>query len=403
MQDRKLKVFLCYAPGDRTAVRELYRQIAAEAGTEPWMDVYDILPGEDRDLAIEKALEDTDIVIVCISNKSIGKEGPHQKEITDALKKSREKPEGTIFVIPLCLDDCEVPRNLRNWQWVNYFEADGFSRLLQSFRARASQLGIIAFSGLQGLLGGIDFMKVPEGKFIMGSLETDKLAYEDEMPQHELHIPYYFLITRYEITNVQYSEFLKQTEIESNSSAKRWRTIPDLPVTKITWYEAVKFCNWMNDRYSHYKQPDFVFRLPTEAEWEKAARGVDGRKWPWGNRFSDGDEDLVEDMRCNCRMSQEGKPIPVDAYVPKGDSPYRVSDMVGNVWEWTQSLLKPYPYDPKDGRENPKTPGERVIRGGAFDKDRKSVRSACRSRLNPGFHLASVGFRVVYAPPIVIG
>ena len=397
---RKLRVFLSYASQDKPIVRELYQRLNSENWIDPWLDEENLLPGQERDWEIEQGVDTKDIVIVCLSNASFGQEGSFQKEIRLALKKSREKPEGTIFIIPVRLDECDIPGSLRNWQWVNYFDDDGFTRLLRSLRARASQLGIIPFSGLQGQLGGIEFIKIPSGEFTMGSLDDNRLAYKDEKPQHVLRIPYNYLITRYEITNVQFMEFLKHVDIEIRSSAKRWRTIPDLPVTNISWHEAIKFCDWMTVNYTHDEHPDYVFRLPTEAEWEKAARGDDGREWPWGNQFSISNR--VEDMRCNCRRSKEGKPIPVDAYVPQGDSPYRVSDMVGNVWEWTQSLLKPYPYNANDGRENPKTPGERVIRGGAFDKTVRSVRSACRSRLNPSNPLASVGFRVVYAPPIVI-
>jgi formylglycine-generating enzyme required for sulfatase activity len=400
-EPRKLRVFLCHASQDKPVVRDLYRQIASEAWIKPWMDDEDILPGQDWNLEIEEAVAFADIVIVCLSRAAVAKEGYVQKEIRYAVNKAKEKPEGTIFIIPVRLDDCEVPSSLRSWQWISYFDDGGYSRLLRSFRARASQLGIIAFSGLSGQLGGLEFVKIPTGKFILGSLDDNRYADNDERPQQIFHIPYDYLISRYEITNVQFVEYLKLAKTKSGSTAKRWRTIPDLPVVNVTWYEAVKFCNWMSESYQHDERPEYVFRLPTEAEWEKAARGVDGREWPWGNEFSASDE--IEAMRCNCDYCKIGKPLPVDAYVPQGDSPYQVSDMVGNVWEWTHSLLKPYPYDPKDGRENPKTPGERIIRGGSYEKTISSVRSACRSRLNPAFKLPSVGFRVVYAPPISVG
>jgi len=399
-ETRKLRVFLCHASQDKPVVRELYQKLLAESWIDPWLDEDKLLPGQDWDMEIKKAMEAADAVIVCLSNNSITKAGYVQKELRAILDKALEKPEGVIFVVPLRLDDCSVPISLKNWHWVNYFEAGGYPKLLRSFQTCASQIGLIAFSGMQGQLGGIEFVKIPAGKFTIGSREENKLAFQYEKPQHILEIPYHYLIARFEVTNAQFNFYIEQTKAKSKSSTKKWRTNPDMPVVNVTWYEAIRFCQWMTDSYHQHEHPDYVFRLPTEAEWEKAARGDDGREWPWGNQFTFGKH--PEDIPCNCQKSKVGKPTPVEAYIPKGYSFYRVADMVGNVWEWTQNLLKPYPYDSQDGRENPKTPGERVIRGGSFDKTIRSVRIACRSRLNPGFYLPSVSFRVVFAPPIHI-
>src|SRR5690606_17447059 len=127
------------------------------------------------------------------------------------------------------------------------------------------------------------------------------------------------------------------------------------PVVNVTWHDALAFCQWAG------------VRLPTEAEWEKAARGTDGRIWPWG-----GNEPT--DKLCNFNMNV-GDTTPVGAY-PAGASPYGCLDMAGNVWEWTISLWgkdanKPdygYPYDPNDGREAPDAPDavRRTLRGGSW-------------------------------------
>ena len=145
-ETRKLRVFLCHASQDKPIVRELYqRLLAAPYGDDmgwidPWLDEEKLLPGQDWNIEIEKAVEAADVVIVCLSNTSVSKEGYIQRELKFVLDIALEKPGGTIFVIPLRLDDCELPRQLRSWQAVDYFPAERqdwtFERLQQSLRIR---------------------------------------------------------------------------------------------------------------------------------------------------------------------------------------------------------------------------------------------------------------------------
>lgn len=140
MTDRKLRVFLCHASQDKPVVRELYQRLNAEGWIDPWLDEEKLLPGQDWDMEIEKAVEAADVVVVCVSSRSVTKEGYIQREIKFALDIALEKPEGTIFIIPLRLDDCDIPRRLRSWQYVDYFPTDkrktSYQRLLQSLQVR---------------------------------------------------------------------------------------------------------------------------------------------------------------------------------------------------------------------------------------------------------------------------
>jgi hypothetical protein len=141
--DRKLHVFLCHASQDKAVVRDLYQKLAAEPWIDPWLDEEDLLPGQDWNMEIEKAVEVADVVIVCISSYSVSKEGYVQRELKYALDIALEKPEGTVFLIPLRLDDCQLPRRLRTWHYLDYFpearQDRAFERLLQSLQLRARE------------------------------------------------------------------------------------------------------------------------------------------------------------------------------------------------------------------------------------------------------------------------
>jgi len=138
MNQRPLRVFLCHSSGDKPAVRELYRRLEAEKGIQPWLDEEDLLPGQDWEREIRKAVAASDTVIVCISERAASKAGFLQKEIKYALDQADQQPPGTIFLIPLRLEECEVPERFRPLQWVNYYEDQGYNRLMRALRVRAS-------------------------------------------------------------------------------------------------------------------------------------------------------------------------------------------------------------------------------------------------------------------------
>ena len=128
-------VFLCHASGDKQAVRALYQRLREE-GFTPWLDEENLLPGQDWEREISSAVRGSSVVLVCLSRVSVTKEGFVQKEIKYALDVADEKPEGIIFIIPVRLENCDVPARLRRWQWVNLFEDSGYSRLLSALRTR---------------------------------------------------------------------------------------------------------------------------------------------------------------------------------------------------------------------------------------------------------------------------
>ena len=137
---RPLKVFLCHASGDKPAVRDLYKRLIVE-GVDAWLDQEKLLPGQDWRVEIPRAVREADVVVICLSNKSITKEGYVQREIKFALDSAEEKPEDTIFLIPARLEDCVVPEQLGRWQWVDLFDENGFIRLLRSLKLRADRVG----------------------------------------------------------------------------------------------------------------------------------------------------------------------------------------------------------------------------------------------------------------------
>jgi len=237
-------------------------------------------------------------------------------------------------------------------------------------------------------------VRIPAGEFLMGSTKAqveqaikdgiNKSWAEKELPQHEVELPEYS-IGKYPITNREYQAFVKRA---SYKSPKDWdgNQYPaekaDHPVVYVSWEDANAFCKWLREKTNK------TYRLPTEAEWEKAARGGDGRIWAWGNEFGEGN--------ANTNETKIGGTTPVGQFSPQGDSPYGCVDMTGNVWEWTSTLNKEYPYHVDDGRENKEASGIRILRGGSFYSDRRDARCAYRGGYRPNYsnHL---GFRVAFS------
>lgn len=522
-QNRPLKVFLCHASADKPAVQELYHRLEND-GVDAWLDSEDLIPGQNWRVEIPRAVENSDIVLVCLSENSVNKEGYVQKEITFALDKALEMPEGRIFLIPVRLEDCDVPRKLSSYQWVDLFTENGYGRLKMALKVRAEQIGaelpgrkgwlpkrvskpevskpkqeslivaetkaqkevpgevletgmkvntgvgkkrfhfekiyIVAMIGVAvfiivGWLGwpliekwfvqvpvpstavatqfqvspteplipimmetsslkltptnagtpaptalpttftdpkDVKMVLVPAGEFAMGSDNGEP----DERPVHQVFLDSYY-IDQYEVTNASYRECIsaKACDVPNSRIYFDYSRYAQYPVTYVSWNMARTYCEWRGAR------------LPTEAEWEKAARGTGGSIYPWGNIF---DGSYVNFCDSNCsdswadRYSNDGyaKISPVGSY-PKGVSPYGAYDMAGNVWEWVSdwySATYYTEYPMNNWPPNPTGPNEgeiRVIKGGAWISKSEGVRSAVRDRIFTTFYGDRFGFRCAYS------
>jgi formylglycine-generating enzyme required for sulfatase activity len=258
-------------------------------------------------------------------------------------------------------------------------------------------------------LGGYDdfgLVKIPAGEFLMGSFNEDKQAFDSEMPQHTLYLPDYY-IAKYLVTVDEYRTFVQESQYATTDKRSLERRLSDWqnhPVVYVTWNDAFTFARWKG------------MTLPSEAEWEKAARGTNGRIYPWGNYWQSGlanTDEYWSTRGLSSRLPRAGfgMTTPVGFFSPDGDSPYGCADMAGNVWEWTRSVWQEYPYNGNDGRENENASRFRTLRGGSFFNYKVSARCATRSIVDSDMGVflgqrergavvlfGSTGFRVAVSP-----
>jgi formylglycine-generating enzyme required for sulfatase activity len=232
---------------------------------------------------------------------------------------------------------------------------------------------------------------IPPGKFTMGSNEYDK-----EKPPHEVYLDGYRM-GKYEVTIKQYMKFVNETKSHypkwleegsqhhiktgSHSYYKKFVSDENCPIVGVSWNDALAYCEWLSNKTG------VKFKLPTEAQWEKAARGTDGREYPWGGR--EPDETLAN------FGGKIGKTTPVGSY-PDGASPYGLLDMAGNVWEWCSDWYGS-DYYKNASRENPPGPKSgtgRVLRAGSWDYEAVFLRCSYRFYDNPSYRGSGVGFRL---------
>jgi formylglycine-generating enzyme required for sulfatase activity len=233
---------------------------------------------------------------------------------------------------------------------------------------------------------GAEMLLVPSGVFKMGSDAID--AAPNERPITQVTLTRFYL-SRHPITNTQYEMFDSSHAQKRVPGAGDWH-----PVVHVSSGEAVKFCQWLSSRERRR------YRLPTEAEWEYAARGADGRKYPWGNQERRGDLANFADRNTVFAWSDReiddgfAESSPVGAF-PAGASPFGMEDMAGNVWEWCVDFMETYRGTPKINPRGAPSGAKRVYRGGSWKSRFNSLRASTRSSNLPNYSCNDLGFRIV--------
>lgn len=251
----------------------------------------------------------------------------------------------------------------------------------------------------------------------LGRLSKDEQSYFSDTRNSHSAIIKDFAIARYPVTNAQYALFIADDGYKA--SAPWWSEIPgsiawlkrerrrapdywgherfgiarpNHPVVTVTWYEAMAFCRWLT-RHEVYNPEGYTYTLPSEAEWEYAARGAECRPYPWGAEVPDGERANFNEMYLGTTA--------VGCF-SGGATPEGVQDLAGNLWEWTRSEYRDYPYDPNDGREDIAEPTKKrfTLRGGGWDNVSIYLRASGRYYLTPGSHDNDVGFRLARLSPV---
>ena len=221
---------------------------------------------------------------------------------------------------------------------------------------------------------------VPAGDFLMGSAETDARAMPDEVPQHTVKLDGYWIYQK-DVTVAQYKAYCAATDEAMPIDAPPWGWKDTHPMVNVNWKQAHAYAKWAG---AH---------LPSEAQWEKAARGTDGRIYPWGNTW--------DNDKCNNAANGPEKTMPVGSF-PEGASPYGCLDMGGNVWQWCEDWYGGDYYNNAPAT-NPKGPEDgqwRVFRGGGWrNVAASSFRCARRGYFDPGYTTNYLGVRCVVSPP----
>ncbi len=363
------QIFISHAHEDAELAQLLAHDLEAE-GWPVWIAPDSIRPGEKWASAISRGLDESGIFILLLTPHAVKSRWVrHETDVAVEMEH-----DGEMRFIPLLVEVCPIPALWRAYQRIPFrggYDA-GLAALLAALAGEKIRIRSANFTRERNSFihekTGLEFVRVPAGKFLYGEDKEKKY-----LPQ--------FWIGKTLVTNVAYKRFLDAVPIQPvpfqdadwaklYNWDKQKRTYPagkaDHPVVLVSWFDADAFCRWAG------------LRLPTEEEWEKAARGMDGREYPWGN------EQPTSEL-CNFG-GNEGGTTPVGKYPPKGDSPYGCVDMSGNVWEWTD-FEKGFRYEEAINRS---------VRGGSWMGSLQDVRVADRYWYNVNVSYNSIGFRAVY-------
>jgi formylglycine-generating enzyme required for sulfatase activity len=401
-----VRVFVSYASGDRTFAERLVADLQA-AGAEVWWDVAGIHES-DFPQKIGAVLQQCQWCMLVLTPAAIVSERVNLEVNAAILWGKQGFMQGVLAIAAAPIPAGEIPLV---WDHLNRDDAvtnypGEVAQLLRMlglsdavadrFPPRLASLGYRVASQDDAEIILPPLCDVPAGPCLMGSdPNKDKHAQKFEQP-HQWVTLGAFQIATYPVTVAEYACFVRATGRGTPSGEDRtgplvsWQTQLrarlDLPVVMVSRHDAVAYAQWLAE------QTGEPWRLPSEAEWEKAARwdAATGtaRIYPWGNKF--------DATRCNTSKGRKGRTTPVGSY-PSGASPYGAQDMAGSVWEWTSSVYKPYPYSPTDGRERADAPGRGVLRGGSSYNLAWLARAAFRLIGDPGYANFSYGFRLALA------
>ena len=279
---------------------------------------------------------------------------------------------------------------------MEYFPASGHTPTLEACLEKVTEAEVVVVLGQVGdpRLEEDNWVTIPAGTFQMGAQKQNKNGqnydpevYDDQAPVHDVTLSL-FRIRRFPITVQEFDWFIKKGgysarkywaegygKFEEPEDWERQKQYPNRSVVGVSWFEAAAYCSWAG------------VRLPTEAEWERAARGPEGTRYPWGN------EPPLDASRANYDISI-GHPTPVGLF-PNGSTSEGLCDMLGNVWEWCGDWFGLYKTGSQENPAGPKEGDSKVLRGGAWNNIPQSVRVSNRLRFEPTFRYVLIGFRCV--------
>jgi formylglycine-generating enzyme required for sulfatase activity len=413
MPQAPVRIFLSYTRADQTHVERLYQQLR-QAGFTPWMDTKDLLPGQKFEYYIKQAIRQSDFFLACLSKKSVNRRGVLQREIKEALDVLQERLESDIFLIPVRLEDCDVPESLREFHWANVYEDDGLQKLLQAIQVGIENQRATGQTDETGQVKslaeepdakewtepttGMEFVRIPPGRFWMGATDADKKYliqervtewYKEESPRHEVTIKEGFWMGKYPVTQEQWLKVMGKNPSYFNEGqvGQEWRKHP---VENVSWDDAQEFMRKLNILVETGRRSvsTGVFRLPSEAEWEYTCRAGTETIFYFGD-----DVERLSDYAWYSENSRH-KTHPVGQLQPNA---YGLYDMLGNVWEWCADLWHDsYQGASADGSVWAESGGSvRVLRGGSWDNEPRGVRSANRLDRALAGRRGDIGFRLV--------
>ena len=385
-------IFISYAHEDVVVARRLSDDLV-KLGYDVWFDETCLLPGQIWELQIRQAIQQSAYFLALLSGRSVSKRGYVQRELKEGLDVYSQLPEGTAFLVPVRLEPCEMPsRTLRGIQWVDLFSDydTGLARILKLLERdlatspeHSSQPQDVP-ERVNPVDGSI-LVRVPAGTYVIGSDNLpSRLRAECRSWSHPAHLVSLseFWISKYPITNAQYDKFLGSNP--EYPQPMYWETAefngPKQPVVGVSWYDASAYCKWAD------------LTLPTEAQWEAAARGPDARTYPWGY-------ELPTPGRANFGTNI-GRTTDVDTYVASS-GPFNTVDQAGNIWEWCLDAWAPDAYQAHGHLEQDPVlevapSSGRSIRGGSAVYDAEYLIAAVRERIKSDHNSRLIGFRCVW-------